>query len=183
MRRPPRAGGVDPEGRGATGGADGGGWGKGFPGMERAGRCAQPGKMGRAESWGARSYPGPSLYVPGEGVWGRSDLSREGGGLCTPGKPRVPGVFALAAQSRAVGPGYCPWQGRKVAPGVLVFSCLADLLASSGETLGWEGAEARLRGGALFLSGALPPSQGWLFLSQMWLQRGLGQGDGARRRG
>lgn len=86
----------------------------------------------------------------------------------------MPGVFALATQSCAVGPGYCPWLGRKVAPGVIVFSCLADLLASSGETLGWEGAEARPRGGALFLRGALPPSLGWLFLSQMWLQRGLG---------
>lgn len=65
-------------------------------------------------------------------------------------------------------------EGRKVAPGVIVFSCLADLLASYVMTLGWKGAEARLRGGALFLRGALPPSQGWLFLSQMWLQRGLG---------
>lgn len=59
-------------------------------------------------------------------------------------------------------------------PRVLVFSFLPDLLASSVKTLGWKLAEARPRGGALFLRGALPPSQGWLFLSQMWLQRGLG---------
>lgn len=51
-------------------GAAGGGWGEGFPRMERAGRCAQPGKMGRAESWGARSYPGPSLLGARRGSLG-----------------------------------------------------------------------------------------------------------------
>lgn len=37
----------------------------------------------------------------------------------------------------------------------------------------------RPRGGVVFFRGALPLSQDWLFLSQMWLQRGLGQGDRA----
>lgn len=68
-----------------------------------------------------------------------------------------------------------------MASGSIVFSCLADLLASPEKALGWKGAEARPRGGAFFLGGALPLSHGWLFLSQMWLQRGLGwvtgQGD------
>lgn len=61
-----------------------------------------------------------------------------------------------------------------MALGIIVFSCLADLLASPEKTLGWKEAEARPRGGAFFLRGALPLSHGWLFLSQMWLQRGLG---------
>lgn len=155
-------------------GAAGGGWGEGFPRMERAGRCAQPGKMGRAESWGARSYPGPSLLGARRGSLGTIGfVPRRWRALC-PRKTKGATGVRVGNSELCSGSWILSLAGKESGPWRYCLSCLADLLASSGETLGWEGAEARPRGGALFLRGALPPSQGWLFLSQMWLQRGLG---------
>lgn len=52
-------------------------------------------------------------------------------------------------------------EGRKVASGIIVFSCLVYLLASPEKALGWKGAEARPRGGVFFPS--------WSAASFPWL--------------
>jgi hypothetical protein len=53
-------------------------------------------------------------------------------------------------------------------------SCFPDLLASFERRLVGREQEPDLEEEPVFLRGALPSSQGWLFLYQMWLQRGLG---------
>lgn len=80
----------------------------------------------------------------------------------------MPGVLALGAQSCVVVLDSVLGEGSKVASGI-IFSWLADLLTSPEKALGWK----EQRPDPEEEPFSLPLSQGWLFLSQMWLQRGL----------